>query len=54
MPDGYGGGKADHARFERQRAPARMRADIDRWTEDYPRATAFIENLYANERVVKT
>jgi glutathione S-transferase len=50
MPDGYGAGKADGCLIERGRLPERMRADIDRWSEDYPRATAFIERLYTDER----
>jgi len=27
-----------------------MRQDIERWIEEYPRATRFIEDLYANQR----
>ena len=27
-----------------------MRADIERWIEDYPKASAFIGELYAAER----
>ena len=50
-PRGYGGGMADDCRIERDEAPAGMRKDIDRWSEDYPKATAFIERMYADERV---
>jgi len=50
QPNGYGGGKADACRIARNRAPTRMRADIERWTEDYAKATAFIAGLYENER----
>jgi glutathione S-transferase len=50
MPAGYGGGKADAVRLERDAVPTRMRDDIERWIEDYPRATGFVEALYANER----
>ena len=50
QPDGYAGGKADACRIARNRAPAPMRADIERWIEDYPKASAFIAELYANER----
>ena len=52
QPAGYGGGRADAVRLERDRVPVRMRKDIDRWVEDYPRATAFTERLYADERRV--
>ncbi len=51
MPDGYGGGRADACRVERDEVPAAMRADIERWVEDYPKATSFIERLYADERI---
>jgi hypothetical protein len=50
MPAGYGGGKADAVRIEHDAMPEAMRADVDRWTRDYPNATAFIERLYAKER----
>jgi hypothetical protein len=50
QPDGYGGGKADASRIDREQAPAEMRADIERWIEDYPKATAMIHRLYAEER----
>ena len=45
-PLAYGGGMADANRFERDRMPAAMRADIERWEEAYPRATAWVERLY--------
>ncbi len=50
MPAGYGGGAAEGCRIERDEAPASMQADTNRWIEDYPRATGFIERLYARER----
>ncbi len=50
QPEGYGGGKADGSRIERDRAPAAMRANIERWSEDYPKASAFIARLYADDR----
>lgn len=50
MPEGYGGGKADAVRVERDKAPAAMRADIERWVEAYPRAVAFVETLYENRK----
>ena len=48
QPEGYGGGAG--IRIERSRTPAAMRRDIERWIEDYPRVTRFIEELYAEER----
>ncbi len=50
QPENYGGGKADACRIERDRMPAEMRADIERWIEDFPRATGFVERLYEKER----
>jgi glutathione S-transferase len=50
QPENYGAGVADAARVAKNELPAPMRADIERWSEDYPRATAFIERLYENER----
>ena len=46
MPDGYGGGKADNVRVERDRAPEAMRADIERWIDAFPRAVSWVEMLY--------
>ncbi|MGA9573327.1 MAG: hypothetical protein WBS20_05205, partial [Lysobacterales bacterium] len=42
--------KADAVRFDRQRAPAAMRADIERWIEAWPRASGFVTALYQSER----
>lgn len=50
MPDGYGAGAADDCRIDRDLAPVPMRADVDRWVNDFPRATAFVRRLYAEER----
>jgi glutathione S-transferase len=50
QPPQYGLEKADNVRVDRQRVPAAMRADIERWIEAYPRATAFITRLYEAER----
>jgi hypothetical protein len=41
---------ADANRIERDQLPANMRADVERWTEDYPKAAALITRLYAEER----
>ncbi len=51
QPDGFGGGKADSVRIERSRIPQAMRAEIERWSERYPRSTRFIENLYLTQRI---
>ena len=51
-PDEYGGGAADDCRAERDEVPASMQAEAQRWIEDFPRATAFIERLYAEERLI--
>ncbi len=51
QPPEFGRDKADAVRVERQRAPAAMRADIERWIETYPRASGFVSALYQSERV---
>jgi hypothetical protein len=48
QPEGYGGGAG--IRIERDSVPEAMREDIDRWIENYPTTTRFIEVLYASER----
>ncbi len=50
QPENYGRGKAATVRIEVGAQPAAMREDIERWTEAYPRATAFVERLYREER----
>jgi len=50
QPEKYGGGKADATRIERDRAPAAMRDEIERWSEDFRKATEFVERLYEEER----
>ncbi len=50
QPEGYGGGQADSVRIERSQATNPMRADIERWCEDYPTAVAWVQRLYAEER----
>lgn len=54
QPQGYGGDKAEAYRIADDRIPGAMRDDIERWSEDYPKATAFIEHLYATERLPST
>lgn len=48
QPAEYGGRAG--IRIARERAPAGMRQDIERWADDYPAVTRFIEDLYASER----
>lgn len=52
QPPEFGRDKADAVRVDRQRTPAAMRADIERWIETCPRATAFVTTLYQSERKV--
>ncbi|HSG59287.1 MAG TPA: hypothetical protein VLA06_07140 [Woeseiaceae bacterium] len=54
QPQGYGGVKGQYVRIERARLPGRMRADIERWIEDFPRATRFVEALYRDQRGLET
>ena len=50
QPPEYGGGRADDIRIPRDQLPDAMRADIERWTEDNPRAVPWVQRLYAEER----
>lgn len=50
QPEGFGADKAEEVRVARDRLPPRMRADIERWIEEYPHTTAFLERLYREER----
>jgi hypothetical protein len=50
QPRNYGGGRADKVRIERSQATNPMRADIERWIEDYPKVVAWVQALYAEER----
>jgi hypothetical protein len=50
MPPEYGREKADGVRIDRQRTPAKMRAEIERWIETYPLASGFVTQLYQTER----
>ncbi len=51
MPQAFGAGRADGVRLEEQDAPAEMRGDMERWKESCPRAVAFVEKLFAEERI---
>lgn len=50
MPEGYGGGKADAVRVERDRCPEAMRGEVERWSDAYPRTVEYIEQLYEQHR----
>lgn len=50
QPEGYGGAKAELCRIDRDQMPPMMRADIERWVEDHPKATTFVERMYAEHR----
>ena len=50
QPDNYGAGVADAARVPKNELPHAMQNNIERWSEDYPRATAFVNRLYETER----
>jgi glutathione S-transferase len=52
MVPGYGGGKADMVRLERERAPQSLRDDVERWRAAYPRAVTFVERLYETRNKV--
>ena len=51
MPAGYGGGRSEHVRIERSQATNPMRADVERWVEAYPNAVAWVQALYAEQRL---
>ena len=51
QPERYAGNMGEHVRIERSRMPKAMRSDVERWLEDFPRATMYTENLYATERL---
>ena len=54
QPQGYAGDMGKHVRIERDRMPAKMLRDVERWLEDFPRAAAYTEDLYAAERELPT
>jgi hypothetical protein len=53
QPKNYGGGRADKVRIERSQATSPMRADVERWSGDYPNAVTWVQSLYAEERLCK-
>ena len=54
QPPGYGGVKGEYVRIDRARVPGRMRADIERWIEDFPKASRFVGALYRHQRARET
>jgi glutathione S-transferase len=52
-PAEYARGKADACVITPEESPVEMRADMERWRDDHPRASSFIENLYTDERNTK-
>ena len=50
LPPEFGREKADGVRVERERAPAAMKTEIERWIESYPLAAGFVTRLYQSER----
>lgn len=47
QPRGYGGARGDAVHLPRSGLPAAMRSDVERWSADYPRTTAWINDRYA-------
>jgi glutathione S-transferase len=54
QPPGYGGVKGEYVRIDRARMPEGMRADIERWIEDFPKASWFVGALYRRQRARET
>ena len=50
QPDAYGGGMAEGVRVDESKMPKSMKDDRDRWQQQYPKATAFIERLYEHRK----
>ena len=50
MPQGFGGGKAEAVRIEREAASDNLRRDIEAWCADFPRVVSFVERAYAEQR----
>ncbi len=50
QPETFAAGAYPEVRIEPARIPPRMRADMDRWRENFPLTTAHIERLYGEER----
>jgi glutathione S-transferase len=50
QPEAFAAGACPEVRIEPVRLPPRMRADMDRWRENFPLTTTHIERLYGEER----
>jgi len=50
QPAGFGGGRTDTVRLDGARIPQLMRQEIASWRTQYPRANAYIEELYRERR----
>jgi glutathione S-transferase len=50
QPAKFGGGRADAVRVELDRCPPAMQEEVRAWQQQYPRAAAFIERLYEQQR----
>ncbi len=50
QPEQFAAGKCADVQISEGQIPAGMRRDIARWREDFPRAIAFVERLYAEQR----
>ncbi len=50
MPAGYGGGRAEAVRLEREQLPPSMLMDVESWEAAYPEVVDFVTRLYAAER----
>ena len=46
QPAGYGGGKADAVRIEREQCPPAMIRQIEKWSTAYPLCTRLIDQAY--------
>ena len=49
-PENFASGTSAAVRVSEEQAPKKMLEDVERWREDFPRATAFVERLYEEER----
>ena len=50
QPEQYAAGKANAVRIDRGQYPIQMSVDVERWIDQYPLTSAFIERLYKEER----
>jgi len=50
QPKAYAGGMAEGNLIRAEQMPAAMRTDIERWSNDHPKAVALVTRLYADDR----